>query len=203
MNNKISKKGFTLIELGICLLIISVFAAMAPDPFSPKSSTLARRDCFDNQRIIQSAIEMYNMDVPTMVNTMLPGEDFESFENLLLKMGYFKEPLPLPSEKCSYGFINITKDDGTVFCKYHGTPESKDIKNPIIPKYDKNLEKTFSDNYYKSKEKANKKREHKLLLEELKRPSALIPFIMGTFGILFLIIGLSIYFSNRKKNKKN
>ena len=198
-----NKNGFSLIELGICLLIIAVLVAMTPDPLHPKTSYIERRDCFSNQRLIQGAIEMYNMDVSDMVDTVIPGRDYESFEDLLLREGYFKEPLPLSSPECSYGFVNIT-DNGSVFCKKHGTIESKDSKNPIIPKYDKSQEKPLTDTYYTSKEKVNKKREYQIMLENFKRPNNLITIILVSLSVISLITGFVQYFSAIKvKRGKN
>ena len=74
-----NKKGFSLIELGVCLLIIGVLSAATPNPFSPKRSYLDKRDCFANQKILQNATEMYSMKVSDAPETVLPGLDFEKY----------------------------------------------------------------------------------------------------------------------------
>ena len=184
-----NKKGFSLIELGVCLLIIGILSAATPNPFSPKRSYLDKRDCFANQKILQNATEMYSMKVSDAPDTVLPGLDFEKYEEILLKDGHLKETLPLPTDDCSYGFINLS-ENGHIFCKYHGSYYNKNNDKPVIPKYDTSLEKPFSNNYYNSKKKADEKREYLLKMERLKSPANIVPFFFISLSVLSFIIGI-------------
>jgi len=60
--NKVSKRGFTLVEIMIVVAIIGLLAAIAIPNFL-KARTQARRNiCINNQRLIYHAAEMYHMD---------------------------------------------------------------------------------------------------------------------------------------------
>lgn len=113
-----------------------------------------QKECYDIQRIISKAIEDNDLDNPSMIDTALPGNDFEKLESKLIDMQYLKEPLKWSTEDCSYGYV-VTSENSCVFCKKHGSPflEKSTTEKLIIPKYDQKLEKPFSDAYNKSKER--------------------------------------------------
>ncbi len=196
-----NKDGFTLIELIIVIAILAVLAAMAQPTGSGRSRGRSRqRACFSNQRVLQGAIEMYNMDNNVMLETALPGGDFGDIETLLVREKYLKDYLEPPEEDCSYGFINITKD-GSVFCKYHGTIDSSYV-SPIIPEYDKNLEKPFSFNYKETKIRIKREREYKKFLDITGQIVKSPPFLI--FAVIFIIIfTLMIGGKNKKKDLKD
>ena len=193
-----NKNGFSLLELIIVIAIIAVLAAMAQPTGSGRSRGRYRQKaCFSNQRVLQGAIEMYNMDNNVMLETALPGGDFGDIETLLIREKYMKDYLEPPEEKCSYGFINITKD-GSVFCKYHGTIDSS-YESPIIPEYDKSLEKPFSYSYNENKIRIKREREYKKFLDISGQVVKSPPFLI--FAVIFIIIfTLMIGGKNKKKD---
>ena len=77
--------------------------------------------CFSNQRVIQGAVEMYNMDSKVKMDNL----DI----NLLIKGKYLMQPTK-PESSCEYSNIGDLSDDGFVFCKYHG-----DVKHLIYSEY--------------------------------------------------------------------
>ena len=86
-----NKNGFSLLELIIVIAIIAVLAAMAQPTGSGRSRGRSRQKaCFSNQRVLQGAIEMYNMDNNVMLETALPGGDFGDIETLLIREKYMK-----------------------------------------------------------------------------------------------------------------
>ena len=119
--------------------------------YALKKATGAARlkECLSNIRVLTGAIEMYNMDNATMLDTALPGGDYEEVEKLLIKGRYLKSNIGYTDEGCSYGFINILAT-GSVFCKKHGTVEKSvegEFDKPELPEYDTSLEKPFSKEY--------------------------------------------------------
>lgn len=198
---KISKKGFTLAELGIVFIIIGVLASMSIHTGHGRRRYPADQpECFKNQRILNGAVEMYNMDYSVMIDTVLPGRDFEDFEEMLIDKKYLNEYLPLASPNCAYGLINIT-GEGYVFCKNHGTYTSKDRENPTFPEYDKKLEIPFSPKYINrindTKRRINREQLSKNIEEFLSSP----PFFIG-IGVLFVFVSIIAY-SNQKLKKKH
>ena len=112
--------------------------------YSASREAARQKACFSNQRVLMGAIEMYEMDHTELIDTAPPGGDFEDLENRLIKEKYLKAHLEGPEEECSYGFIRFNENEYDVFCKNHGTIETKDTEKPIIPTYNVNDEKPFS-----------------------------------------------------------
>ncbi len=121
MNNK---KAFTLIELIIVIAILAILAKMSQPMCVRRSRPSARQKaCFSNLRIIQGAVEMYNMD-----NTEFMEElDF----NRLLDGKYLKELPSKPEDSCSYLSLGDLSKDGVIACEYHGDLEQKYIKSKL------------------------------------------------------------------------
>ena len=82
----------------------------------------ARKDartkaCFSNIRVLQGAVEMYNMDNATMMSTL----DMEE----LVKTHYIKHIPDKPEPECEYESIGDLTQDGYVNCKFHGSPSKQ------------------------------------------------------------------------------
>jgi competence protein ComGC len=113
-----NKKGFSisLLELLIVIAIIGILVAM-PRPMVRKEriGESRKRVCYSNIRILQGAVEMYNMDVATMTNILDQEE--------LRKSGYIKGSADLTCpesyKKGTYSGTNLT-EDGEIICSYHG-----------------------------------------------------------------------------------
>ena len=106
-----NRKGFTLIELMIVIAIIGILAAMAIPNFKKARASARQKACYSNIRVIQGAVEMYNMDSAQMMNTLSIGD---------LKAGhYLKEEPVKPETQCSYQGTGL-ENDGSVYCSFHG-----------------------------------------------------------------------------------
>lgn len=179
MNNK-NNKGFTLIEFIILIAIIGVLAAMAVPNYPRHGRTLGRRKaCASNIRVIQGAVEMYNMDI----EGGMPSLNLD----LLVKQGYLRA-LPTPPEReCKYfsiGDISV-EEKGVIFCEYHGDMEDFKIK-PGMTYYD------YLDEKKRLKEEKERKEFEKKVMQQ-----------MTTLLIIGGIIGGIIIFSPKKKAKKS
>ena len=110
-----NRKGFTLIELMIVIAIIGILAAMAIPNFKKARASARQKACYSNIRVIQGAVEMYNMDVSTMMTSL--------DQSILISGKYIKakDPLICPetSRSGKYGGSSLT-DDGEITCSYHG-----------------------------------------------------------------------------------
>ncbi len=111
-----NRKGFTLIELMIVIAIIGILAAMAIPNFKKARASARQKACYSNLRVLQGAVEMYNMDVSTMMTTLE--------QSTLISGKYVKASSPLicpeTSKGGTYGASGNLTDDGEITCSYHG-----------------------------------------------------------------------------------
>ena len=107
-----NRKGFTLIELMIVIAIIGILAAMAMPNFKTSRWQARQKACYSNIRVIQGAVEMYNMDVS--------GNDMLSQLNgdLGALSGYIKNPTGLVCPEYGSGKYkgSSLSNDGEVMC---------------------------------------------------------------------------------------
>ena len=199
-NKNLNKKGFTILELLIVILIIWFLASNAYPKGIRNLKTYERyqKYCFSNQRVLLGAIEMYNMDNSTFMENALPGPEFERCFKILQNGNYFKGSLNTKDYDCEYGFIDIM-GSGNVFCKIHGCIPSDSQNSIVFPKLEANSKNIYYDEYQKLKTKMEReiKTENfkweiiSFLIEEPKIPG----FLLVLTFILFII--------NSVKSKKN
>ena len=104
-----NRKGFTLIELMIVIAIIGILAAMAMPNFKTSRWQARQKACYSNIRVLQGAVEMYNMDTTPMMTTL-------SMTNL---SGYVKNPSGIKCPEyteAAYKEIGDLSNDGEVAC---------------------------------------------------------------------------------------
>ncbi len=151
---------------------------------------------------------MYNLDHKEQIGITLPGGDYEELENKLIQDKYLKEPLDVPEDDCSYGYIKDSDDDYIIFCKVHGSVDLSSLRTPNdeyypIPSYDKSKEKPFSYYYLSERAKKSGSRKSKKAIEDFQENIMYIS--MGLWVnlpaiILFLFI-ISLCIGIRKKKK--
>ena len=115
---------FTLIELIIVIVVILVLAASAQPGCVLKSRWPARQKaCYSNIRVLQSAVELYNMDVPG--KNMMKSLNIEK----LIRQGYLKEKPSCPENSSNeYVSLNNLSDNGMISCgkdPIGATPENQ------------------------------------------------------------------------------
>ena len=162
MKRKFNRKGSCLTFLAMGIFIIYTFINISVPHFPSSRTTAELKACFSNQRVIQGAIEMYNMDNTIPIETALPGKAFEECEEMLVKERYLKNYIDLIEPECSYGFFDIV-GSGTIFCKKHGSCELFSQRNNgddiAMPSYDTSLEVPLSGEYLERKNKRIKEKE--------------------------------------------
>ena len=86
------------------------------------SRTSARQKaCFSNIRLLQGAVEMYNMDHETMMKSL----DIDT----LVKEHYLKESVMKPEPNCDYYSDGDLSKSGKVTCKLHSEQYEEWLRN--------------------------------------------------------------------------
>ena len=174
-------------------IIFLVFFIMLVNDCPALDRRIASRQkiCFSNIRVFQGAVEMYNLDHELKVKDIIPGRDYEEFEKILINEGYLKDVLYHVEDDCSYGFVDIL-GSGSAFCKRHGVVESPFDGPPILPNYDRSLERPFTYEYSKKEEKRDR---------EKKIRNFGLDLLSYFIGFLPFFIFLYLVFANKKREK--
>lgn len=114
------RAGFTLIEIMIVCAIIAVLAAIAVPHFKAAREKAHMRACYENQRKIAGAIEMYNLDLNSRISAISAD-----FLNTLVSRQYLKTyPIdPATGDRDAYSIVTLSGDKSSVVCRFHGSVE--------------------------------------------------------------------------------
>ena len=102
---------------GFAFLFIALYSIRSnKNSISPAKARAMQNICFSNQRILQGAVDMYNIfNTTNMTNLDI---------DLLIKENYLKNKPNKPSSKCSYiSTVDVSKPyySRYIYCPYHGT----------------------------------------------------------------------------------
>ena len=126
--------------IAYCFLNI-IFAFVLAGRLSPYSKGPERyrySNCWNNIRVISSAVDNYNIDSKEMMTTEL---DFDKLIN-----GKYLKNIPIGSEEiCSYKMYEMD-GYGFVYCVKHKYPELKIFQDHLVELNDLNLAKELNDN---------------------------------------------------------
>ncbi len=116
-----TRKGFTLIELMIVIAIIGILAAIAIPNFRKARQQARQKACFANIRVLQGAVEMYNMDTNVMISDAFSDTEI----GVLVSKKYLKAEPVKPETNCAYTNSGNLAAEGVVQCSgVHGSVES-------------------------------------------------------------------------------
>lgn len=83
-------------------------------------STARGKACQANQRVLASAVEMFNMDKGYIMTRLIPADAFDSASPLVSGM-YLKGPVTPPETNCEYMSYGDLTSTGIIYCSQHGT----------------------------------------------------------------------------------
>ncbi|MBC7326711.1 prepilin-type N-terminal cleavage/methylation domain-containing protein [bacterium] len=106
-----SRKGFTLVEMMIVVLIIGILIAIALPNFLRARENARLRACVANMKEIQAAVEQWGMETKASGDTEVPT-DLDAYSNWL-------KTTPTCPSGGTYT-ISGTLNDYTVSCSVHG-----------------------------------------------------------------------------------
>ena len=108
---KKKKKSYLGIAFTTFLILVITYIIFMPN-FRKGGGHDPRITCYSNLRIIQGAVEMYNMDIETMMTDL----DIER----LIEGKYLKEKPRSPRPECRYFSDGNLTDTGEICCELHG-----------------------------------------------------------------------------------
>ncbi len=105
------KKSYISIIFNTIIILALTYIIFMPN-FGKGGGHDPRITCYSNLRVIQGAVEMYNMDIKTMMSDL----DIER----LLEGKYLKEKPRSPRPECRYFSDGDLTDTGEICCELHG-----------------------------------------------------------------------------------
>ncbi|MGB9797821.1 MAG: competence type IV pilus major pilin ComGC [bacterium] len=112
-----NRRGFTLVEMMIVVLIIGILVSIALPNFMRARENARTRTCAANMKQIQGAIEVWAMDTKQPANT--PTTSFPTPAQLV-NLGYLKT-LPSCPSGGTYSYTGANLTDYDISCSVHGT----------------------------------------------------------------------------------
>jgi prepilin-type N-terminal cleavage/methylation domain len=117
-NVKKNKKGFTLVELMVVVVIIGILTAIAIPVYNSVTANAKEKTCLANQRTIDSSIEVAMADGCTYKKTgaVTANKEFSSIADLVT-LGYLAEAPKDPFTGGAY-FIGTDSKTSAILCGY-------------------------------------------------------------------------------------
>ena len=103
--DKKSKRGVTLVELLIVVLILAALSAIAIPRISKSAQNARQNACDTNVSVINSAVEMYAADN----DGLYPANDADMIRNILDNIDYFPDGAPTCPLNGTYRMNETTK----------------------------------------------------------------------------------------------
>ena len=105
-----NRKGLTLIELLIVVIILGALAAIAIPRITTSATTAKRNGCQTNIDTLNTAIEMYKMDSPTGA--------YPTYDTLTNDPNYFPDGAPV----CPFGIPYAIGTNNRIVTTTHAHP---------------------------------------------------------------------------------
>ena len=110
MEKKKKKSYISIFFTTILIYVISLIVFLPP--FRKGGGRSHQKACYSNLRVIQGALEMYNMDHEEMMTDL----DMR----ILIDAKYLKEEPRKPEKECRYYSQGNLTEDGEICCDFHG-----------------------------------------------------------------------------------
>lgn len=115
-----SKKGFTLVELMIVVVIMGILVAVAIPIYNSVTKGVEKRSCEANVRILEENFNSYAMTgndgdafTPAELKTAFDGKDFTGTPAAYQAMLKEADNAICPTDDSSYKFTVVDNGDGT------------------------------------------------------------------------------------------
>ena len=167
------------------VLLIVLFISVNNDAYARRVSS-RQKECFSNMRVIQGAVEMYNMDIVTNKMSVL---DIDK----LIEGKYLKSQPSHPEVSCKYLNIDMLDGEGFVYCDYHGYIDAPEVK--LHPSMTINDFKMAVEVFENEKRMKEEKRNEAVKRERLK----LLIMTVVIIGVMISIIITPINTTNKNK----
>jgi competence protein ComGC len=112
---------FRLAHLAIAIGIIAMLSAIATPNFKKAREQAREKSCYANMRVLQGAVEMFNMDHTEMMKTL-------TISQLTGNAGYLKGSPTCPHGERAYFSVGDLSNAGIVVCPVHGAVEHSDAE---------------------------------------------------------------------------